>query len=100
MATEWKPIETCPFADGMEIWVTDGKRVSPIILDKRFGTPMWIYVQRESVPAWLLSWAFSDQDAPKNYCSSGPLPDDQINYIPTHWAPRWRPDPPGALPCT
>jgi hypothetical protein len=88
---QWKPIETCPFVDGLEIWVTDGKRVSPIVIDRRFGMPLWIYEMGDSAPKFLQEWAFSDQDAPKNYCSSGPLPDDQIGYIPTHWAPRWAP---------
>lgn len=94
---EWQPINTCPFAEYLELWVTDGKRVSPVIVDRRFGMPMWMYEMdvAGTLPVFHQTWVFSDQDAPKNYCSSGELPDDLIDYIPTHWMYRSvRPEPP------
>lgn len=94
---DWQPIETCPFASYLELWVTDGKKVSPAIVDRRFGWSVreWEMQEAGTLPAYLEKWSFSDQDAPKNYCSSGPLPDDLIDFIPTHWMHRnWRPNPP------
>lgn len=100
----WKPISEFPFPDDRwgsgDYWVTDGKAVVHAQLERRFGTPLSFYETRngkmqirEDIPKWIQIWRFADMEAPENFCSSGPLPRDEVEFIPTHWK-EWRPEVP------
>ena len=104
MKMTWKPISELQFpknnAGGGDYWVTDGKEVIHVQLARRFGTPMSFYenrggkfVMRSDVPKWAQVWCFENMEAPENFCSSGPLPRDEIEFMPTHFA-EWKPSPP------
>jgi hypothetical protein len=94
---QWQPIETCPFAPYLEVWMTDGENVRLVEVDRRLGhgTPVswfedvggeWKISTR--IPKWQVEWRLADLEAPENFCSSGPLPRDEIDFMPTHWMPR------------
>jgi hypothetical protein len=92
--TTWQPIETAPFNPYFEMWISDGRSVRHVSVTKRLGHGMPLRVVTGDVewPAWRHDWRLVDEESRDDEMYG--KAELELDYSPTHWLPKERPEPP------